>query len=398
MPGGDNHMNTRRKLGVVALGCAAMLLAAGGTRAVAAPAPTPAATSDTGDEDTSTDMSPDDTSLSVGARALGLSLNIGATLRLNIDGKRPHDGAPQGGLPCPALNPARPYFYKADWLWNPIPANPALDPQSATFGDELGDGVQVANLKEYAATLRTAGYINTFPRYDVAFEHTDPTDEDDYWGPDPFGSETAPIPHNTPIPTGEDKALAIQDKSRCMTYNLLYAQQTKTGWTAEFGALARIDGDGRETYGGTSTGSNIARFAAVVRAKEITAGQINHALFFSTDMAAKGDFRYPAAKTDGSNMSDAATPLPEGARVQLDPSINLDAIPGITKFELAVGHALQRYGAYCGDNGGARMAFIFEYVPKLKPYMDAGADGDYFNMPHIPWKGNLRVLNQSDGR
>ena len=82
--------------------------------------------------------------------------------------------------------------------------------------------------------------------------------------------------------------------------------------------------------------------------------------------------------------------------MQLDPSIDLAAIPGITPFELTVGRALQRYGAYCGDNGGARMAFIFEYVPKLKPYKKAGSTGDYDSMPHIPWD-KLRVLRQSDG-
>jgi hypothetical protein len=391
-----------RKLVVVALSCAALLSmgvpALAAPAAPAAPSIGTASTPDAGDEDTSTDTSPDTTPISPGTLAaapdIAARMDRGAAASTQTD---PPAQSPQvvGGPPCTANPKGRPYFYTADWLWNPIPANPVLDPQSATFTSELAGDQHIADLKAYGVTLRTVGVNNTVPRYDVTFKHTDPS-KPGYWGPDPFGTETAPIPNNTPLPTGGDKAVAIQDKSRCLTYNFLHLTPTATSWKAEFGALARIDGDGRETDGGSSTGSDIARFAAVVRANEIQRGEIKHAMFFSTNMAAAGGFRFPAAKTDGVNMAGVATPLPEGARVQLDPSIDLAAIPGITPFELTVGRALQRYGAYCGDNGGARVALIFEYVPKLKPYKAAGADGDYYGMPHIPW-GSLRVLRSSDG-
>jgi hypothetical protein len=291
---------------------------------------------------------------------------------------------PASATPAP---PARPYFPAADWLWNPVPVDPVLDPRSTTLGRELGEGDHLADLVEYAVTLRDQSSIppgTPGVRVDVG-------------GRDRFGGRTVPIPVGTPIPTGEDRALAVLDAPSGMTYGLLGAEERGAGWTAEEGALTPIDGDGRETSGGSSTGSGIARFAAVVRASEIAAGEIDHALFFSTNMAAEGDLRFPAVKTDGSNMDGVPTPIPEGARVQLDPSIDLGAIAGITPFELAVGRALQRYGAYAGDNGGARMAVIFEYVPGLAPYRAAGATGDYYRMPHIPWD-RLRVLARSDGR
>jgi hypothetical protein len=285
-----------------------------------------------------------------------------------------------------AAPPARPYFTAADWLWNPVPANPVLDPQSAVLARELGADDHLADLVEYAVTLRDQSSI---PPGTPGVRVT-------AGGRDPFGGRTVPIPAGTPIPTGDDKALAVLDASSGMTFGMLGAQEHGASWTVDGGALAPIDGDGRETSGGSSTGSGIARFAAVVRAAEIQAGEIPHALFFSTNMAADGDKRFPAVKTDGSNMNGVATPIPEGARVQLDPSIDLAAIPGITPFELTVGRALQRFGAYAGDNGGARMALIFEYVPDLGPYRAAGAPGDYFTMPHIPWD-RLRVLRRSDG-
>jgi hypothetical protein len=382
-------MRIRRSLGAVALGCAALLVAAGSTEAIAQPGPPHVAAADTGDEDTSTDTSPDLTPISPGT-LLRAPLVTGAGTR-DLDARAAGQGPPRPSSARGSGDQAkRPYYKQADWLWDPIPADPVLDPDSAAVGAALGTGVQVANLKAFATTLRTVGKNSDIPRYDVEFKYTGE------WGPDPFGDARPPIPINTPLPTGSDKHLAIMDKATGMTFNMWMAKPTPTGWKAGWGAMAPIDGDGRETMGGSSTGSGLARFGAVVRAKEITDGEIPHALFFSTDMAAETVLRYPAVKTDGSNDSGSPVTIPEGARVQLDPAIDLAAIPGITPFELTVGRALQRYGAYCGDNGGARMAFIFEYVPKLKPYKQAGADGDYYNMPHLPWD-ELRVLRQSDG-
>ena len=75
-------------------------------------------------------------------------------------------------------------------------------------------------------------------------------------------------------------------------------------------------------------------------------------------------------------------------------------IPGITPLELTVGRALQRYGAYCGDNGGSRMSFLFEYEGGTSPgptYRAAGAGWDYFDMVRLPWS-RLRVLKAWNGQ
>jgi len=79
--------------------------------------------------------------------------------------------------------------------------------------------------------------------------------------------------------------------------------------------------------------------------------------------------------------------------VLLDPSLDVDAIPGITPGERAVAKALQTYGAYNRDNAGAPMAFAFEKPVNNEsdPYPSAGFPWDYYDMPHIPWT-SLRVL------
>lgn len=43
--------------------------------------------------------------------------------------------------------------------------------------------------------------------------------------------------------------------------------------------------------------------------------------------------------------------IPEGARVRLDPSLNLDRL-GLTPYERTIAEALQTYGIYLGDDGG----------------------------------------------
>ena len=88
---------------------------------------------------------------------------------------------------------------------------------------------------------------------------------------------------------------------------------------------------------------------------------IEHALVVQSDTVCAGVFRAPAIKTDGdSTRTDC---LPEGARLQLDPSIDVSKITGITPAERTVARALQRYGAYVIDRGGAPLSVSFERAP-----------------------------------
>jgi hypothetical protein len=107
-------------------------------------------------------------------------------------------------------------------------------------------------------------------------------------------------------------------------------------------------------------------------------------------------FRDPATRTDGTSTEANCTP--QGARIQLDPAVDVAAIPGITPGEIAVGEALQTYGAYLRDSTGVTMAFSFEKPTReADPYLlAAGFRWDYYGMPNIPWD-RLRVLRQWDG-
>lgn len=271
--------------------------------------------------------------------------------------------------------------------WNtPVPTSPQLDPRSASIVSYLSSGSHpaVADLYEYGVPIWDAD--GSTPRHEV--ECVRP------WGT--CGLETTSVP----VPAGafatdaaDDGAMVVVDWSTRKAYEFYEGQKTSTGWQAGWGGVVDIDGDGTD---GVAVGSNVSRLAGVIRAREIAAGRIDHALVFSTDNACTRVFRYPAQKTDGrSTRSDC---IPEGARVFLDKGVDVNALPGITPGEKAVARALQTYGAYAIDNGGAKMAFIFE-VPsgEADPYKAAGLTGDYFGMDRIPWS-RLKVTRAWNGR
>jgi len=257
------------------------------------------------------------------------------------------------------------YFPTADWLWKPIPSNSAAAANSATWVSYLSAPGErhIANMYDYGVTLVPASAITTgTPRYDVTFTQA--------WGSDPFGSNTVALPRGTRIPPGSDGHIAVLDPVAGQSFGIWQAKYNSTTdtWSGSWGGRSPI---------AANTG-------------------VSHALVFSTDIAGPG-FVGPAIKSDGTNIAGVATPIPEGYRIQLDPSINVDAIPNITPGEKVIAKTLQTHGAYVVDQGGARMAFAFEMVPDANAtnpgavYSNAGFAWDYYDMTNIPWS-QLTVL------
>ncbi|AQT79984.1 hypothetical protein B1R94_12960 [Mycolicibacterium litorale] len=295
-----------------------------------------------------------------------------------------------------------PYFQAADWLWKPIPANPVLATNSATWVKYLSaaNAKHVADLYEYGVTLISGSAItSSTPRYDVTL--TEP------WGSDPFGSYSVPIPTGVKLPSGADSQIAILDPTTGKAFGIWQAKydSASNSWSGAWGGMTDLSGNGVDQTG-SATGTNIARYAGVVTAAEFSAAVaantgINHALFISSNLASSL-FTGPATKSDGTNMAGVTTPIPEGTRIQLDPSIDVDAIAGISAAEKVIAKTLQTYGAYVGDQGGATMAVIFEVTPDATStnpgavWSNAGLSWDYYDMTDIPWS-RLRVLANWDG-
>ena len=266
-----------------------------------------------------------------------------------------------------------------------IPANPEIDPNSGEMVSyATGDGQVYANLREYGVPIWTA--TSSTPRQKVTCRLK--------FGKCPIA--TTPIPAGAEPNVGSDGVLVVVDRADNSTHEFWQAQHTSSGWSVSWGAINKLTGSG---WGGNATGSGASRLAGIVRVEEIQTGDIPHALSMQSSNACAGVHRAPALKTDGeSNRSDC---LPEGTRLQLDPSMDLAKIKGITKAELAVGRALQTYGAYIMDKGAARLSATFELAHDATTsspgsvYRSAGLRWDYYGMPHLPWD-KLRVLTDCE--
>ena len=194
---------------------------------------------------------------------------------------------------------------------------------------------------------------------------------------------------------GSDGALVVIDTTRNVSYELWRAQRIDdASWRVEWGTINDLAADGIGVSGGS--GSGLSRLVGMVRVSDLAAGRIDHALAVASSATCSDEWRAPAWSTDGD--SDGPDCLPMGARLQLDPAIDLDALP-LTEAERVVARALQRYGAYVVDSSSSSLAFFFEREPltngddELGPVTSAlGFRWDYDPLTGIPWEG-LRVLS-----
>jgi hypothetical protein len=137
------------------------------------------------------------------------------------------------------------------------------------------------------------------------------------------------------------------------------------------GGRTRVDGSG---LGSQGTAAGFGNLAGMIRAPELAAGHINHALFIVLKCAAKGtsfgygatatsygsSYVYPATHGGGACPSSSPNPVPLGAHFMLamsDPQIQALSVPTWKKTILT---ALAEYGGYVGDTGGPGFALMFE--------------------------------------
>jgi hypothetical protein len=279
-----------------------------------------------------------------------------------------------------AIDSGRPFTSSSAWN-TPIAARPVVDPRSSAMVSSVASSNRAtANLYAYGDPVFSA----------VAGSPTATVDCTQNWGTCDVEGRQVRIPADAQPTTGSDGRMIIVDLVDRTSCDYWQARKVSTGrWTTGWATCAPLDGDGRGPSGG-ATGAGVNALTGVIRTFEMRSLQIPHALSVATNNSCANGFRYPATKTDG--KSTRADCIPEGARLQLDPSINVDALPGITPGERAVAHALQTYGAINRDNCGSNICVSFEApIGESDPYPAAGFTGDYYTMPHIPWT-QLRVV------
>jgi hypothetical protein len=244
------------------------------------------------------------------------------------------------GKPTLLLHP--PLYSDASPLNQRIPPDAEIDPDSPIMVSSLiaeaeRQGFLIA-VKEWTVPVYYAGPRT--PRYSVRLTAR--------WAPYDV-MRGVPIPrYALPDPMGDGHMTIIDLASGC-EYDLWRAGKKHGRWTAGWGNTVKIDGSGIFPKGLSARGSGFALLAGVIWPDELRAGEIPHALVFSYSRTAAGGPVPPATESDGESFG--ADAIPEGARIQLNPSLDLDALD-LTPTERIVARALQEYGMFLADDGG----------------------------------------------
>jgi hypothetical protein len=234
-------------------------------------------------------------------------------------------------------------------------------------------GVKQFTIAVYYAQPRT-------PRQDVPLKAS--------WAPRRV-LRSIPVPSNARPDPSADGHLAIVDKANGCEYDFYAATRLPDGRiTAQWASVTSLTRDG-VTRGPGATSSGFALLAGLILPYELRQGHIDHALVFGYPYTRAGGPVPPAHGSDGRAGGSQAIPM--GARVQLDPTLDLTTL-GLRPYELTVARALQVYGAYISDTGGA-VSFPVAHPQAFRrnPYAGILPDDTYVSLDRIPLS-RFRVL------
>jgi hypothetical protein len=241
-----------------------------------------------------------------------------------------------------------------DSPWNtPVPAGAPVDPYSALYLERLvalgGVSTLAVNTFEWTIPVYWVELAEA-PRFDVTcistshFNRLVDADRDGV-------ARDVPIPFGAAPDPQDDRHMCVADWRAGVAYDFLQAERHWPGvWRAR--AVDRWDlaGSGVHPPGVSGCrGSGFPLLAGLIRPEEVAAGEIRHALALAVPANLPYFFVPPASTTDG--FATEPLVLPEGTRLQLDPALDLETL-ALTPAGMVVARALQRYGAYVGDNAG----------------------------------------------
>jgi hypothetical protein len=160
-----------------------------------------------------------------------------------------------------------------------------------------------------------------------------------------------PIPPNAPIEGGGDpkgdRHVIVIDKDRCVLFETFAASANPDGtWHVGSAAIFDLMGNGLRPYDRTSAdAAGLPIFPGLVRYDEVEAGEIRHALRFTTRQTRR-EYIWPA-RHFASKLTDKRYP-PMGIRVRLKADFD---ISGFSPTNQVILRALKKYGMILADNG-----------------------------------------------
>ena len=288
-----------------------------------------------------------------------------------------------------------------------VPTDAPIDPNSKKFVNAIVQEAQNTGgltviLKQFSTTVFFTDAST--PRHDVKLTCGPAWELGVQW------LKSVPIPDfaqptvdvdgaDNPIKPGECSDEADQDNhmvlvdlnSRC-EYDFWQMRKEEGQWVASWGNAISIDGTGVFEKGLSARGSGFAFLGGLIWPHELRQGHIDHALviIMAPHLVRVGGPVPPATESDGtSNLPEA---LPEGARLRLDPALDLEAL-NLTPAERTIARAMQEYGLIVADVGGLGVAIqaIDPRSVQGNPYAGLLPDEDFPVLKNIPLD-KLQVL------
>jgi len=241
---------------------------------------------------------------------------------------------------CPVLPPNN--------IWNtPIDTLP-VDPNSSQYINSMGTNIGVH--PDFGSGTWNGGPIGipftivpgTQKKVNITFDYADESDPGLY-----------PIPPDAAIEGGSnstgDRHILVVDKDRCILYETWSTYPQPDGsWHAGSGAVFDLRSNALRPSGWTSSdAAGLPVLPGLVRYDEVSSGEIQHALRFTTPRTRKA-FVWPAR-----HYASSATSLnypPMGQRFRLKANFDISRFSPEVQVIL---RALKKYGMILADNGSA---------------------------------------------
>jgi hypothetical protein len=263
----------------------------------------------------------------------------------------------------------------------PIPSSPAIAANSEPLVSGLAEvgraGGFVIAVRRYTVPVYLASADT--PRYRVALTAA--------WAPR-HTLTGVPIPAGAAPDPSSDGHMAIVDRSTGCEFDFWRMRNRRGAWSAAWGNSLRITGSGVFPRGLSARASGFGLLGGLILPRDLARGYIAHALIFSYPFTSGEGFVRPATEGDGTSTLPEA--MPEGARLQLDPSFDTSRLP---RAERIIARALQRYGMYLADTGRKNVS-LYAANPQSypqDPYAGILPASNYPNLKDIPLS-RFRVL------
>lgn len=295
--------------------------------------------------------------------------------------------------------------FAAGSIWDArLPANAPIDPRSHARLDSMLDHVEALAAQLFFPSLAISSYSTPIyvvpagqPRVPVAL---------DAWNPalKRALAEGVPIPPRARPAAGTDAHMTIYQPSTDSMWEFWRTAKRADGWHAAWAGATRPVSQSPGYYGSRSwpglsltqgldwgsTATSLPVAGGTITIQDLRDRRIDHALAASVPFACRDFFVYPAQRTDGASVRDDC--MPEGARLRLDPNLDIAALnlPPITQ---TIARAARDYGIVVRDKtGGQSISLFAEQVQHGEPNVYAGADGLLGGVPawsvlrKFPWR------------